>query len=676
MSFLWITLLFILLWSLYFTGLGIRTALLCGWLLHMAMTVVLSLQLGLNARELTRGSLVWEQLFWWLLLGFLVVLWKTCNGRQWLAWIHFHVRKVLMGNRMKTQPEPLRPGWFDIRKLSDWLPVLPALPTHPAEFLWKQTIKNWEWALLILNPLLWLFLWQLDLNLELAALLPPAAYDVVDYHGPMIAGILQNHTISFTDHFSPYVNFYPKTAQLLYAWQLMWSMDSHQLGTTQIPFLLLGVLSIYSLARSLGSGRLAAQSAGLLFLFFPVVIKQTTTAYVDVTQAAFFLSALALATTVQKKGGLRLALVCGLAIGMLAGIKSTALLYAGMVLVYTVSYYGLDSYGRKPLRYLEPALILLTAVLLGSVWLRQNHTITGNPFYPIAMPELLGGFFETSKEWLAGQMPIDNIYGYRQTLGMDKGSLLWDSIVEVKIGTGGAFRGYDNSTLFGGSGPLVVSVLLPALTAYLLTCSRDSAYPWVLALLIIGAVCLFLQPLSFRLRFIIGLFGLGLVVLALLWSRLPIVYSLASGLVTIALAAWVSYISTLDQATALRGRSFQTPRIINQLYNDRNVNNSQSPAREQAAVLSMYAGGYRNHPNVRIVAEWMSQAGVSNKTIAVSRYYRYPSLYLWGRSFSNRVLYYSGNPPAADILIGYPKDRPQGMQQRLSLGGNLFLYSR
>jgi hypothetical protein len=498
-----------------------------------------------------------------------------------------------------------------------------------------EKLPRWElffFIVLFLNPIFLLFLWQIYFTLHTGMLLPNAAYDTVDYHGPMVAFMFQNAQIGFDFSGSAYVNFYPKTVQIFFLWNFFFFKDSHILNISQFPFFLIGMLSIYVILRQMDISKFSSFLSSTLFLFFPVVIKQLSTAYIDIAVASLFLLSIALSLSLFQKGTIVLAIALGIALGLLGGTKSTALIYFFTILGLFLSLYFIPRRLRTDhSKITHPIIVVLICIPLGSVWLWQNYQKTGNPFYPIKAQFNRWEIFETKKEYQSHEIEIDSIYGYKQTDKFSNWEKLKISILESMVGVNKKFTGYDNSSLFGGGGPLFLIILLPSILLGLLFFRDNHFYYRLIFITVVILFILLFQPLAFRLRFIIGLFGLGLVFFGVIYDKLFVPFKIAVYIFILALCMYVSYVSNLDSQTPLRGRSINTPRIIAgfEKLPDRKRNGDK-----------LFKFGYTNHPATKLIAKWIFKKKVRNKTIFVNKHYRYPALYLWNRDFSNRIYYY------------------------------------
>lgn len=159
--------------------------------------------------------------------------------------------------------------------------------------------------------------------------LPEVGWDALAQHGAAAAAWLQHGGVYPIRSDDYWLNVYPMNTEVGILWQIAILHRDNLLSLSQVPYALLGGLATYVLARGWGAGRAGAALAGLCFLLVPNVIVQARTAYVDLAFGALFLSALALWDGARAVGRPGRWLVFGLALGLLAGTKSTGLLYGG-----------------------------------------------------------------------------------------------------------------------------------------------------------------------------------------------------------------------------------------------------------------------------------------------------------------------------------------------------------
>jgi len=234
----------------------------------------------------------------------------------------------------------------------------------------------------------------------------PRGYDALWYHLPMAAAFARD------GHLEPpgrdLVSYFPGNLELLS--RTLHDLLGRALGPTsmalvQLPFaLVLGVLTT-GLSRRLGAGR-AAFYAGAIAASCPIVIFQAGLAYADVVSVAALVAALVFferaSATLARRDALLGALAAGLCLGLGLGSKYAALplLASGAPFLLLTALAGPSARGsRLRLANAPRALALLSVLLVGVLipawfWYARNARLTGNPIFPIAIPELgLRGLF-------------------------------------------------------------------------------------------------------------------------------------------------------------------------------------------------------------------------------------------------------------------------------------------
>jgi hypothetical protein len=327
-------------------------------------------------------------------------------------------------------------------------------------------------------------------------------WDALKYHLPMSALMLQEHQLAFGPVHNPAITGYPRNIQIWFHWILAFFKDDRWVDVAQIPFLCLGMVATYTIARRLGSGPQASVTGALLFPFAPVVLAQLTTAYTDVALSALLLSTVALLLIARVHHPKPVLLAFGCSLGLLAGTKLSAVAFAGLLLgVFVVSL--VRTHGRKALPAL--ALVVALTLFLGADAYVRNWRLHGNPVYPfrIGVRNVI---------LLPGPWSPGHVHGVGQTRHMNPVVRLLRSWSEVDVAV--------HSTIFGGFGitwPLLASAI--AVSLGLSIRARDRARLGVFAVFLV----LFLAtPVNFRVRFVIYLLGLGGVSVSHLLDRLAL----------------------------------------------------------------------------------------------------------------------------------------------------------
>ena len=157
-------------------------------------------------------------------------------------------------------------------------------------------------------------------------------------------------------------------------------------GVGQLPVAGLAAAAIVATVREAGGSRAAALAGALAFLLIPEVWTQIPTAMTDLGVAAFLLSSLPFtirlwsAPPPRRADLLTAAAALGLAIGTKYAAATLSLPFLALAAAAAVR--------RRPIDGRGAALALLVLTAAGGFWYVRNATVTGNPFYPVAVPGL------------------------------------------------------------------------------------------------------------------------------------------------------------------------------------------------------------------------------------------------------------------------------------------------
>ncbi|MFI5248253.1 MAG: ArnT family glycosyltransferase, partial [Nitrospirales bacterium] len=160
-----------------------------------------------------------------------------------------------------------------------------------------------------------------------------------------------------------------------------------------LPFTLLAILAVYSLARRVSDSYEGALLAALGFGTMPIVLYNTFDVEVDMFAASFFLSSTCLLVGLFRQDPqpdekrLSLVAMAGLAFGLGLGARY---IYVPLLLLMTGLCVLVSMSTVAPLRANKGRQVILTTVtfvvgsLLPSVfWYARNFMATGNPMHPL-----------------------------------------------------------------------------------------------------------------------------------------------------------------------------------------------------------------------------------------------------------------------------------------------------
>lgn len=222
----------------------------------------------------------------------------------------------------------------------------------------------------------------------LRGLLTPVApvSDAPIYHLPFVVRWWQAGRIDLVA--TPFgelaATYFPANADLWALWLLVTGCPAVVLKIAQWPFLLLGALAIFRLARQVGCRPTASFVPAAFWMCTPWALLYAPVAIVDGPFAAWYLVALVFlisflfAPSDDKSKPISL-IVSGASAGLALGAKSVGLVYVPCLLVP-----ALAAIARNPATALRYAAMLLGSVTLPSgFWFARNWWITGNPLYPL-----------------------------------------------------------------------------------------------------------------------------------------------------------------------------------------------------------------------------------------------------------------------------------------------------
>ena len=252
----------------------------------------------------------------------------------------------------------------------------------------------------------------------LGYLFPSYTWDALWYHLPMVGYIMQSGAISenlavfFIEQF---INIFPKKIELFFLWNTIFLKNDAIIDLSQFLFTVIGILTIYSIARKLRIEEKSSIYSALLFFFTPIIILQSTTNYVDIAVSVLFLVAVnfllynnpASSNNDEDRGfsgDTRVPiLLSGLATGILLGSKGSgplfvAILIAAFLLQETAGYFNhfkLSNSARPENVHVKfkshikavfskyILLFFLPVFLLGGYWYIKNWVMYGSPVYPM-----------------------------------------------------------------------------------------------------------------------------------------------------------------------------------------------------------------------------------------------------------------------------------------------------
>ncbi len=377
--------------------------------------------------------------------------------------------------------------------------------SHEARVRWTGIFAHWRqhpWtaALVLLASL------SLALQVVVALVLPPYAYDALTYHLTTVAVWVQSESLA-PSPLSRCCAFYPFTPELLVGFPAVLLHDNSLVGLVQLPFVLLGAAATAGIARIAGLTRSAAAAAGALFALTPAVLAQAPTNYVDVTLAAMVLSSLYALTRFAQTGVEQQLIVAGLAAGMVLGTKGIGPLWAIALFAAAIAASAIavrTGRARSGSAITGLAGGAFGGICLGGWWYIRNLATTGNPLYPFTVrvfgTTLFNGPINVGETLTVPPVGANSPWPVTVALS-------WAS--DLKFWNQGSI---DYQQRLGGLGPVWVWLGLPLLAAMvvILIRRRNLALIPLVAVLIV----FLLQPYKWWARFTLPLAALGSVAVA------------------------------------------------------------------------------------------------------------------------------------------------------------------
>jgi hypothetical protein len=273
-----------------------------------------------------------------------------------------------------------RPSWLLACALLLFSGAL-ALPVVRRASRWPR-ISGWIWAAAV--P------YALTLFGGLAA--PPRGYDALWYHLPQAVHFWRSHEL--TPAGRDLVFYFPGNGELLTALGAE-IFGPRALPLVQWPFAFGSALAAFCLARALGVRR-GAWLAAALVLAAPMVVFQSQLAYVDLI-ALFGLGAAAAlllraGRALSSRAAALQAGLGGLSLGLAVGTKLAALFWAAsLALPLGLHFLFSDGNLRRPRvarAVLLLSLVTACALVPSLYWFARNHHLSGNPLFPVDVPQL------------------------------------------------------------------------------------------------------------------------------------------------------------------------------------------------------------------------------------------------------------------------------------------------
>ena len=425
--------------------------------------------------------------------------------------------------------------------------------------------------------------------------LPVIDYDGISYHLGMALHIAQDGDFRDYPGESLYTSHFARGGELLMALTIL-ALGSFNL-VNAVQWVMLPVLlpAVYATGRALGLDRTHAAVAAFLPLTVPVILYQSSMAYVDLYSVGFFSAGLLAVLGARNRGvGPARILWMFACAGLAMGAKFNAAILAVLLGVVALAAWGWRPLLAPHRRALGLALTgFLLAAAVGTPWMVRNWVKWGSPIYPfsvsignVVLAEGMLGMEHTrrmaegeeyfdvplwEKTWLSWTtLDLDSWYRFG-FLGRDFQSVPHEVLHDHSFGYRGDIR-------FGGFGLVWVAVLLPSMIVLAIWVlvdrlrgnARTDLWKWHLLTVLAPFAAFLIIVAPWWTRFSIFMPIVGALCFALLVERLSSRYRLAGSLllwsgITVAAFDWATAVFLNRQWEMLRryeqdtGRISQTP---------------------------------------------------------------------------------------------------------------------
>jgi hypothetical protein len=282
-----------------------------------------------------------------------------------------------------------------------------------------------------LNPAAWLALIAATVSalyfLVIGVILPVNDFDGLSYHLGLAVHMFQDGDFRYYPGESGYVNHFARGGEMLMAVLIMLVRSIALVNAFQWLIVPPLVLSVYSAARNQGLTRSHATIAAAAPLAVPVILYQTSIAYVDLWSLGWFAIGLCavLGSARQEEVGPARVIWMFAAAGLALAAKFNAVTPL-LVLGITAAV----AWGFRTLfvvRLGSLLLGLLLSALIGMPWMMNNWARYGSPIYPYAVEvgsvTIAKGPFPTKTIRLMPEAPP-----YRDMPLYEKAYLSWTTI--------------------------------------------------------------------------------------------------------------------------------------------------------------------------------------------------------------------------------------------------------
>lgn len=219
--------------------------------------------------------------------------------------------------------------------------------------------------------------------ISILASVPPVSRDALTHHLAIPKLYIEHGGIYEIPHLE--FSYYPMNLDLLYMVPLYFNNDIIP-KFIHFSFALIIAAMIYKYLRRRINTEYALLG-GLFFLTIPIIIRLSSTVYVDLGLICFLFAALLslfswIESGFKSKHLFVSAIFCGLALGTkYNGLIGLFLFGLFVAFVYARYHTGQNFYNAKSIGW--SALFVIIALIMFSPWMLRNFQWTGNPIYPL-----------------------------------------------------------------------------------------------------------------------------------------------------------------------------------------------------------------------------------------------------------------------------------------------------
>ncbi len=219
-----------------------------------------------------------------------------------------------------------------------------------------------------------------------ALMMPPVSWDSLTYHMTLAGLWVQNGgyaRLLAPDAWDCYSHF-PNHGEVFFGWLMVPFRSDLLVNLGNFPFFILGVLTVYGLARELGIDKDTSLLSSACVCLSPPLFAYITTQYVDIQSFSEGLCGVFFLVRYARSGQPRDSIMAFAAFGLAAGTKVTMLQLLLLTCAITL---GLSLWKRmdgKKLLIMALGILFVTGAA-AAPWYVRNWIETGSPLYPFSL---------------------------------------------------------------------------------------------------------------------------------------------------------------------------------------------------------------------------------------------------------------------------------------------------